>query len=1009
MLFSSVFTALYALICVFLYNYAIDREYLKPKLKLFPFFAAAALVLRLYLAYVNPGHKTDMSCFSAWADMLYKDGFAAFYSSDAFTDYPPGYMYILRLVGWAKSLYPYTAGQTNVIIKAPAVLCDIAMGTIVYNEAKKYTPFEKAQLLGIMYLFNPAAIIDSAVWGQVDSVYLLPLALALIFAADQKVFPSCIAFALAILFKPQAIIFTPVFLFVSFDYIKSSDNVKTAWVKIISGLAAAALVFFGAVAPFGIKETFSQYADTLGSYSYTTVNAFNIWGFLGLNWHELNLSITILGYIFIPIVCVMSAFIYFNGDDKTKVFSSSAFLGFAVYMLTVKMHERYAFCTIALMLLACCRSQSRKSFISFILLTLSQMINISWIYFVYEKNSSLYYKSAFVNIASAVNLLILIYIFVMLLKTSDSTALMPKINGWKKRNEKSKKKLSATDLALIIAITAVYSAVAIYSLGDRQAPQTQYLLEPGNQISLSFDKEYTFSELCLFNGNVPIDKNNKLTINFYGSDYTLAETKELSECKVFAWSFEDTENLPKAQHITISAEKETFLREAAFFDPDKNPIIPSGGTAEELFDESSLIPERATNLNGTYFDEIYHARTAYEFLNGIKVYEWTHPPLGKIFIALGIKIFGMNPFGWRIAGTFFGILMLPFFYVFSKRLFKKTWLSAVVTIAFAFDFMHFVQTRIATIDVYITFFVILMYFFMYEYYSLSFYDVPLKKTFVPLLFSGICFGLGTASKWTGIYAGAGLCVLFFMTMHKRYKEYLFAKENPESEKSSEILESFTKNLTYTLAFCIAAFIVIPIIIYLLSYIPYVKCDGGGLKVILKNQTDMYVYHSKTVLDSTHPYSSKWYEWIIMKRPIWYYSGKVTDTIKEGISAFGNPLVWWTGIPAVIYTIYKAVKYKDSNAIFLVTGYFAQLIPWIFVDRVVFIYHYFPCVPFLVLCIGYSISELYKRSEKTKYAAIVYAAAVIGMFLMFYPVLSGMSVNSAMVDKYLRWFSSWVLI
>ena len=246
-------------------------------------------------------------------------------------------------------------------------------------------------------------------------------------------------------------------------------------------------------------------------------------------------------------------------------------------------------------------------------------------------------------------------------------------------------------------------------------------------------------------------------------------------------------------------------------------------------------------------------------------------------------------------------------------------------------------------------------------------------------------------------------------MHKRYKEYLFAKENPESEKSSEILESFTKNLTYTLAFCIAAFIVIPIIIYLLSYIPYVKCDGGGLKVILKNQTDMYVYHSKTVLDSTHPYSSKWYEWIIMKRPIWYYSGKVTDTIKEGISAFGNPLVWWTGIPAVIYTIYKAVKYKDSNAIFLVTGYFAQLIPWIFVDRVVFIYHYFPCVPFLVLCIGYSISELYKRSEKTKYAAIVYAAAVIGMFLMFYPVLSGMSVNSAMVDKYLRWFSSWVLI
>ena len=37
----------------------------------------------------------------------------------------------------------------------------------------------------------------------------------------------------------------------------------------------------------------------------------------------------------------------------------------------------------------------------------------------------------------------------------------------------------------------------------------------------------------------------------------------------------------------------------------------------------------------------------------------------------------------------------------------------------------------------------------------------------------------------------------------------------------------------------------------------------------------------------------------MYRPIWYYSGVVSDTVREGISAFGNPLVWWAGIPALI--------------------------------------------------------------------------------------------------------------
>lgn len=1009
MLFSSVFTALYTVICVFLYNYAIDKEYLKPKLKLFSFFVLAAFILRIYLAYLNPGHKTDMSCFSSWADMLYQNGFASFYTSEAFTDYPPGYMYILRIVGWVKNLYSYTAGQTAVIIKAPAIICDIIMGYVIYNEAKKHTSYEKAQLIGIMYLFNPAPIIDSSVWGQVDSVYLLPLAAALIFANEKNILASCISFAAAILLKPQAIIFSPIFIFACWEYVKLSDNKKKSLTMIVIGIVSAALIFFAAIAPFGIKNTFSQYIDTLGSYSYATVNAFNIWGFLGLNWQELNISIKILGYTAIPLVCVMSAFIYFKDDERTRIFSSAAFLGFAVYMLTVKMHERYAFCTIAVMLLALCQNESRKSFASYIFLTLSQTVNISWIYYVYEKDSSLYYRSAFINIASAVNLIILAYILVLFLKDADSKAFMPKIKAYEKTEQKPNAKLTRADAAAIIAITAVYSVVALYSLGDRKSPETQYVLNPGSQINISFDKEYTLSEICLFNGNVPIDEKNKLTVNLYNSDYTLSETVELSECRVFAWHFEGLENLPKAQHITITAQKETFLRETAFYDPDKNLIVPVRCTAQKLFDESDLIPERETNLNSTYFDEIYHARTAYEFINGLKVYEWTHPPLGKIFIAIGVKLFGMNPFGWRIAGTVFGIMMLPIIYLFSKKLFAKTWLSGVVTIVFAFDFMHFVQTRIATIDVYITFFVILMYYFMYVYYSQSFYDVPLKKTFIPLLMSGICFGLGTASKWTGIYAGAGLCVIFFMTIHKRYKEYLFARENPDSPKSAEICDSFVKNMILTLSFCVLAFIIIPLIIYLLSYIPYAMCSGNGLKGILKNQTDMYVYHSKTVLDSTHPYSSKWYEWIIMKRPIWYYSGKVTETIKEGISAFGNPLVWWVGIPAVLYTVYNAVKKKDFNAVFLTVGYFAQLIPWIFVDRVVFIYHYFPCVPFLVLTIGYCLSEMYKRNKNTKYAAIVYAAAVIGMFIMFYPVLSGMSVNAEMVDKYLRWFSSWVLI
>ena len=195
---------------------------------------------------------------------------------------------------------------------------------------------------------------------------------------------------------------------------------------------------------------------------------------------------------------------------------------------------------------------------------------------------------------------------------------------------------------------------------------------------------------------------------------------------------------------------------------------------------------------------------------------------------------------------------------------------------------------------------------------------------------------------------------------------------------------------------------------------------------------MLTYHSKTVLNSTHPYSSRWYEWIIMKRPIWYYSGTVSNGIKEGISSFGNPLVWWLGIPAFIYMVYRIFKNKDKNALFLVIAYLAQLVSWIPVTRLTFIYHYFPCVPFIVLMLGYSIYTIYQNAaddgserlltvkslftnvklgskKSVIIGAFIYAALVIILFAMFYPVLSGHPCSTDYAEHFLKWFDSWVLL
>lgn len=50
-----------------------------------------------------------------------------------------------------------------------------------------------------------------------------------------------------------------------------------------------------------------------------------------------------------------------------------------------------------------------------------------------------------------------------------------------------------------------------------------------------------------------------------------------------------------------------------------------------LIDEFDKLPHDGTSyMEEMYFDEVYHARTAYEYINGIYPYEITHPPLAKL-------------------------------------------------------------------------------------------------------------------------------------------------------------------------------------------------------------------------------------------------------------------------------------------------------------------------------------------------------------------------------------------
>ena len=427
-----------------------------------------------------------------------------------------------------------------------------------------------------------------------------------------------------------------------------------------------------------------------------------------------------------------------------------------------------------------------------------------------------------------------------------------------------------------------------------------------------------------------------------------------------------------------------------------------------LCDEQKTVPAYPSYYNSTYFDEIYHARTGYEFAHNMNPYETTHPPLGKVLIMLGIKIFGMTPFGWRFMGALFGVLMLPLMYLMVKQLFKRTEYATLGMLLLALDAMHFTQTRIATIDTYGVFFILLMYLFMFRYCQMNFYTDGLKKTLAPLGLCGVAMGLGVASKWICIYAAIGLAVLFFYTMLRRYLEHRRAlKGNGGPAELRAARSLFWRNFLITGAFCVIMFVVVPALIYYFSYYWYMK-PGGGLSVkrVWNSQFFMFNYHKGLTTD-THFFKSPWYEWPLIVKPMWYYSG--TAYMPEGyissISCMGNPAVWWTGLAALMFVRFRWWNGGTGrNGFYVVLGFMAQFLPWVLVPRSTFIYHYFASVPFIIVCTVMFYDWLKKRSWKQ---ARVFVWSLLGaaalLFVAFYPLESGLPVLRGYANL-LRWFN-----
>jgi dolichyl-phosphate-mannose-protein mannosyltransferase len=433
------------------------------------------------------------------------------------------------------------------------------------------------------------------------------------------------------------------------------------------------------------------------------------------------------------------------------------------------------------------------------------------------------------------------------------------------------------------------------------------------------------------------------------------------------------------------------------------------------------------------FDEVYYAKDAC-FDAGIPFEECgldhpreqtftAHPPLGRWIIAGGIAAFGNRAFGWRVASAVFGTLSVLLVAILALRLFGSALWAGAAGLLLAVESLNFVQSRISMLDIFLATFVVAGFLFLLldrrwverrtpqpepmdaEAVLLALPpDRPPSPIFRPWrLAAGLAFGAAVATKWSGATALVGAVLLALAWERTRRREVGLAHPVREAVRDE--------------GFGIFLFLVIvPVLVYVASYTAWWVDNGLALGDWWGTQVQMARFHIG--LRSEHPYSSRAWEWILLRRPVAYYyqcarmSAAGSCLSPAEILGIGNQAVFWGSLVAIPYALASWWRKRDWRAGLIVTAFASQYVPWFFAARTNFLFYMTPITPFMVLGVVYALrdlSEVRVGVNRSRAMAVV-AGCVVGLavalFLFYLPILTGRVISQG-AWRARMWFPSWI--
>lgn len=409
------------------------------------------------------------------------------------------------------------------------------------------------------------------------------------------------------------------------------------------------------------------------------------------------------------------------------------------------------------------------------------------------------------------------------------------------------------------------------------------------------------------------------------------------------------------------------------------------------------------------FDEVYYASDGCWYA-GIDYREcdldadversWVHPPLGKQLIALGIDAFGNRPLGWRVSAAVAGTATVALVGVLGFLLFGSALWAGLAALLAASEHLLFVQSRIAMLDVFLALFVVLGFTLLVADRRRvdrapdrgADQDSPddglaLGRGWRPLLLlGGASLGAAVAVKWSGVLALAGAAVLTVSWARTRQKAY--GSERP-----------LAAGLGREGPILYLGLLVVPLLVYSLTWIPWLADRGFDLLEWISHHGDMAGYHLN--LDTTgddgrpiHPYMSSAWTWFLLLRPVAYFWRGDPSCCAE-ILGIGNPALFWGALVVLPYLALAWRLQRDWRAGAILVPVLAQFLPWLVVSRPLFLFYMTPVAPFLALGAAYVVRDIARvRAPRwvTAPAAALVVTVIVGVFVYFWPVLTGDSIT-----------------